>query len=104
MCIRDRSTVVIVVPMDWLKKAQDKCVEGGNAVGKAVQKKEIEASIWECERKIKGLQEEWGVAAFDASANNDDDTVKGLTAEFGAKMDPWRTKMQGLVERLQNFE
>merc|ERR1712166_577431 len=76
--------------MDWIKKtaasAKESVCDAGKKAEHAVQEKEIEAQIWDCERKIKEIKEEWGVAAFEAHRSGDQATLQASLKNISSKL------------------
>merc|ERR1712028_39387 len=80
------------INMDFMKNACNSAMEGANKAADQIKtktyEKEIEARIWNNKRKVKCLQGDWGVAAFDAFINND--------AELGCITDGFKHQIDGV--------
>ena len=82
--LADKSTT-----MNFMKNMANSAAEGmakaADAVSTAAGEKELQAKIWNDDRKITSLKGEWGVAAYDAFVAKSD-TLNAITDNYTAQI------------------
>merc|ERR1711865_145265 len=93
------------ITMNFMKNMANSAAEGmakaADAVQTAAGEKELQAKIWNDDRKITSLKGEWGVAAYDAFMAKSD-TLNAITENFTAQINELREKISANTQKLQD--